>query len=335
MTAALVPPTTTCWVLTDGKAGDEVQCIGVAEALGLTPEVRRVAPRPPWSWLMPWGPVDPREAPGRPGSPIRPPYPDLVIASGRRAVASLRRIRRETRGRTFTVFLKDPRTGTGTADLIWVPQHDALRGDNVIVTLTSPHRIHAERLATARAAPPPALAALPSPRVALLVGGDSRHHRFTDEDIGRLARQVEDLAAQGVSLMATTSRRTPPALAEKVAATVRRAGGFVWDGTGDNPYVPMLALADAVLVTADSVNMVGEACATGRPVLVFEPSERRPGSARKAKAFVQGLRDHGAVQISQGRLESHAYEPLNSTPVIAAVLAERLSRHRILHGTPD
>lgn len=68
-------PEPTVWVLTDGKAGDEGQCIGVAERLGVVPEIRRVKPRKPWSWLMPRGPIDPREAPDRPGSPLSPPSP--------------------------------------------------------------------------------------------------------------------------------------------------------------------------------------------------------------------------------------------------------------------
>ena len=69
------------WVLTDGKAGDELQCLGVAERLGVVPEIRRVRPRKPWTWLMPRGPIDPREAPDRPDSPLKPPFPDIAIAS--------------------------------------------------------------------------------------------------------------------------------------------------------------------------------------------------------------------------------------------------------------
>lgn len=327
-----LPAETTCWVLTDGKAGDEVQCLGVAEALGLAPSIRRVAPRAPWTWAMPWGPIDPREAPGRPGSPIAPPFPDLLIASGRRAVSYLRRVKRASGGRTFTVFLKDPRTGAGAADLIWVPQHDRLRGANVLVTLTSPHRISPVRLAAARAAPPAALAALPAPRAAVLLGGDSRHHRFTPADVERLVEGLGRVAAGGTSLMVTASRRTPAVLAERVRRLVDERGGFFWDGQGDNPYLPMLALADGVIVTADSVNMVGEACATGRPVFIFEPAERHPGAARKAKLFVGGLIEQGAARFFDGHLESGAYAPLNSTPVIAAAIAERLPRLRTQHG---
>ncbi|HYF56985.1 MAG TPA: mitochondrial fission ELM1 family protein [Salinarimonas sp.] len=314
----------TAWVLTDGKAGDEVQCLGVAEALGLAPQVRRVRPRAPFSWLMPWGPVDPREGAGRPGSPIAPPHPDLLIASGRRAVPYMRAVKRGSGGRTFTVFLKDPRTGPGAADLIWTPAHDRLAGANVLATLTSPHRVSAARLAAARAAPDPRLAPLPHPRVAVLAGGDSRHHRFTADDVARLVRDLEAMADSGAAPMITASRRTPPALREALQELAARAGGFFWDGSGENPYVAMLALADAVVVTADSANMVGEAAATGAPVLVFAPS----GGHRKLDAFLAGLERHGAVRPLKGRLEAFAYEPLDSTPIIAAAVEEAFLRHR-------
>ncbi len=313
----------TAWVLTDGKAGDEAQCLGVTDALGLEPEIRRVSPRAPFSWAMPWGSIDPREAPSRRASPIAPPFPNLVVASGRRAVPSLAAVKRASGGRVFTVFLKDPRTGPGAADLIWVPEHDRLRGPNVFVTLTSPHRMSPARLAEARARPDSRLAALPRPRTAVLVGGDSRHHRFSAEDIARLAGHLAELARAGVSLMITVSRRTPPNLRARLAA-LAGPGAFLWDGTGPNPYISMLALADAIVVTADSSNMVGEAAATGAPVLVFDPSGGHP----KLSAFLKALEEYGAVQPFRGRLESFAYPPLDSTPAIAEAVARGLARHR-------
>lgn len=313
-----------CWVLTDGKAGDEVQCLGVADALHLTPELRRVRPRRPFSWGMPWGPIDPWEGPGRPGSPIAPPYPDLLLASGRRAVPYVRLVKRASAGRTFTVILKDPRTGAASADLIWVPEHDRLRGPNVLATPTPPHRVSAERLARARAAGDPRLSRLPEPRVAVLVGGPSRHHRFTDEDGARLLSDLSGLAAAGAGLMVTASRRTPPGLRDALQNLACVHNGFFWDGSGENPYAAMLAIAAAVVVTADSHNMVGEAAATGAPILVFEPT----GGHRKLSAFLDGLKRHGAVRPFAGRLEVFTYEPLDSTPVIAAAVAAGLARHR-------
>ncbi len=124
MQAGHLPPGTTAWLITDGKIGDEVQCLGIADELGLEPQRRLIKPRPPWSWASPWGPVDPGESPSRPRSPIAPPFPDVAIAAGRRTVPYLRRVKRASGGQTFTIFVKDPYTGLGTADVIWIPEHD-------------------------------------------------------------------------------------------------------------------------------------------------------------------------------------------------------------------
>jgi mitochondrial fission protein ELM1 len=321
----------TSWVLSDGKAGDEFQALSLAEALDLTPEIRRVRPRVPFAWAMPWGPVDPRERPGARNSPIAPPFPDILIASGRRAVPYLRFVKRASGGRTFTVYLKDPRTGPGTADFIWSPSYDRLRGPNVLTTLTPPHRVSPQRLEAARALPDIRLAPLPRPRVAVLVGGDSRHHRFTDQDIARFMGHLSALSETGAGLMITASRRTPPILREALIALAARQGGFFWDGAGENPYVSLLALADAVVATADSFNMIGEAAATGVPILVFEPT----GGHRKLEVFLDSLKAKGIVHPFEGRLVGQTYQPLNATFEIAGAVAEGLARHRRALGLPD
>jgi mitochondrial fission protein ELM1 len=330
-----MPPTDTtmltAWIITDGKAGDENQCVGVAEAMGLAYDIRRVRPRAPFTWFMPKGPIDPREGPAKPGSPLAGALPDIVIGSGRRAAPYVRAVKTRSRGRTFTLFLKDSRTGTGAADMIWVPAHDRLRGPNVMVTLTSPHKVSAAALAAAREAPPPQIAALGRPRVAVLVGGDSRHHRFKPADISAFVAALQKLAAQGVALMGSRSRRTPPELARLVGETFARAGGWWWDGSGPNPYTALLANADYIVATADSVNMIGEAAATGAPILVFEPS----GGHGKIGRFLDGLVDHGAVHRFDGNLVGERYEPLDSTVAIAAQALRALEAHRAAVGPPN
>lgn len=313
-----------CWIVSDGKAGDEAQCLGVAERLGLAADIRRVKPRPPFVWLMPWGGIDPREGPSRPGSPLAGPLPDIAIASGRRTAPYLRKLKTLSSGRTFTVFLKDPRTGPRTADFIWAPAHDRIDGPNVLKTVTSPHRMSPERLATAAAADGYGLASLPHPRVALLIGGNSRHHTFSAANVADLVADVRKLAASGAGLMATASRRTPEALATALHAIVAEAGGFYWDGNGVNPLLAMLALADGVVVTADSVNMVGEALATGKPVMTFTPA----GGTAKITAFLGALETIGAIRPFNGACETYTYTPIDSTPAIAVELARRYAAHR-------
>jgi len=312
-----------CWLLTDGKIGDEVHCRGIAEALGVTYEMRYVAPRWPFVWLMPWGPIDPREAPHRPQSPIAPPYPDLLIASGRRAVAYVRHVKHASEGRTFTVFLKDPRSGTPSADFIWAPEHDLLRGDNVLVTLTSPHRVSPERLEAARKTVPPEIEALSYPRIAMLLGGKSGAFVYNARTNRRLADVIRAISAvePHASFMVTPSRRTPPATLRAVREALAGRPAMFWDGTGENPYLAFLAHADFIVAPADSVNMVGEAVATGAPVYVFRPQ----GRGGKINRFLERLKQAGAVRELDGPLVSFSYRPIDATSEIAAEILRRFA----------
>lgn len=311
-----------CWLLTDGKMGDLAQCLGVAERLGLSGESRVVHPRAIFAAFMPWGPIDPREAPSRPGSPLAPPFPDIAIASGRRAASYLRHLKSASGGRVFTVFLKDPRSGIGTADFLWVPEHDRLRGRNVLTTLTSPHRFSPEKLAAARAG----AALWPEDgrrKMGVILGGNSKDFRFAPEDESRLLEGLRAVAKSGAQLVVTPSRRTPESLARAVRILAEETGGYFWDGAGENPYLAILARSDAFVVTADSTNMVGEAAASGRPILVFRPT----GGSRKIDQLLRGLEQLGAIHPFQGRLEDFTYEPIDATPAIAIKLAQVYAQH--------
>lgn len=299
-------------VLGSGRVGHEINALGVVEALGGAHELTRIAPRYLYGRLAPWGPVDPRDA-----ALLEEPAPDILIASGRMTVPYVRALKR-AHPVVFAVFLQDPRWARGEMDLIWVPEHDALRGPNVIATPTSPHPFSPRRLAAARAAPDPRLAALPSPRCAVVLGGPSGAQHFTPNDYTRMREAVRAVRAQGYSVMATPSRRTPAALSAAVCEGL--GDGFLWDGTGDNPYPAMLALADAILVTGDSANMVGEAAATGAPVHVFEPSGgRSPKLARAIDALIA----RGSARRWSGRIETFRYAPIDSSAEIAAEILRR------------
>jgi mitochondrial fission protein ELM1 len=321
---ALLPPGARVLVLGSGKAGHQANCLGVAAALGAGYVLRVVAPRPLFAGLAPYGPLDPRDRPGRAGSPLARPFPDIAIACGRVTVPYIRALKRAGGDAVFAVFLQDPRASRAAMDLIWTPEHDELAGSNVVATLTSPHPFSAARLAAARAAPDPRIAALPAPRAAIVLGGPSGAHDFAGGDVERLAAAASSLARAGYSVMATPSRRTPPELVAAVRRGLGAAPAFVWDGAGDNPYAQILANAETILVTGDSVNMVGEATATGAPVYVFEPS----GGGGKIGRYLDALERLGAVRRFAGRFEPFAYAPIDSSIVVAREIARRYAAAR-------
>ncbi len=314
------------WIISDGKAGHEIQCLGVAAALGVEAEIKRVAPRGLYKLTAPWGPVAPTERFGHSGSRFGPPWPAIAFATGRVTTPYIRALKRMARLQTYTVILLDSRTGASSADLFWVPEHDSRRGPNVITTLTSPHGFTPSRLAALRADMPPEIAALPAPRVAVLIGGPNGDYSYGAGDISRLAASLAGLAQNGASLMMTPSRRTPPGLIAALDAATAAMPRLLWSGAGDNPYPSFLAHADAFVVTADSVNMAGEAAATGKPIYIFTAS----GSSPKFARYHAALQAYGATRPlpdgARAALEQWTYAPLDSAHTIAAEITRRWAR---------
>ena len=255
-------------LLGSGKAGHEINAVGVAEALGAPYELKRVNPRKPFLWMSPFGPVDPRDA-----ALFAPPLPDIVLASGRVTVPYLRAFKRarrraRVRGVSPRPALRPRVDGPDLGSRTRPPsraQRD-LDADLAASVLAAPARGGARRARRpARRAAGAALrrrARRPERRAAF-------HRRRPGADDGGGAGDRRPGLFDHGDAVAPHAARTRRRGARRAR---RRAGLRLGRTSGDNPYASILALADAVLVTGDSANMVGEATATGAPVHVFEPS---------------------------------------------------------------
>lgn len=315
-----LPADTVCWVVTNGMAGYEMQALGVAEALGVTPVVKRVTPDAPHSWLSPWGPA-------AADTQIAPPWPDIVIAGGRQAIPYARSIRKKSKGRTLVVVFQDPKVNPAKFDLVWAPTHDRLKGANVITTLTAPHRITEEKLKNAGTDLSARYAHLKGRKIAVVIGGTNKVYDLSAEKMKDLATQLRDLAnREHVSLLITTSRRTCPAATKVLRQTLEGVPFDLYDPLSDppedNPYPGLLGLCEATIVTCDSHNMVGEATMTGRPVYIVELE----GGSPKFRRFIDALYVNGVARQFNGLLETWSYAPLNATQEITAAIVEAYAR---------
>ncbi len=308
------------WVVTDGRAGMLNQARGLADAIGLAVETKTVHPRPPWTLLPVTMWPAPFAALGPDSDRFEPPWPKVAIGCGWRSIPYILAIKRASAGRTFTIQLQHPRIDPKHFDLVVPPEHDDLRGTNVVSIIGSPNGVTRTKLEGAAAKWTARLSKLPNPRVAVLIGGASKSHRFADEDARRLAAQLKDLAAQGCSVMATTSRRTGETQARIIRDALAGTNACCWNGEGENPYFGLLAFADAILVTSDSTNMAVEAGATGKPVYIVDI----PGGDAKFDRLHTSLRERGIARSFAGKIEHWTYEPLNETERVAQII-----RHKI------
>ncbi|MDX2027169.1 MAG: mitochondrial fission ELM1 family protein [Alphaproteobacteria bacterium] len=317
----------TCWVVTDGKAGMENQCLGLAEALGIKPVIKRIILRSPWKQLSPFLRHGLGCAFSSKGDAIAPPWPDLLIATGRASIPASLYVRRMTMkngaSKTFTVQLQNPVIDSSRFDLVVVPRHDGLTGPNVMTTRGALHRVTPGVLRSEAKIFLPQVAALPSPRIAVLIGGSNAVYQLTPREMAPLTQQLAGLTRQtGGSLMITPSRRTGEANLAILQEGLRDVPAYIWDGQGANPYYGMLGLADYILVTCDSVNMVSEACTTGKPVYVVQ----LPGGSDKFRRFHQAMRDDGMARPFTGQIEAWNYPPLDDVQLVAARIKEMMGR---------
>jgi uncharacterized protein len=306
----------------------ESQCLGLAEAVG-TRCVSKLVMRPsaPFRYLPPRLWPDPLGSAAG-GIHLDPPWPDLLISSGRGSVAAALAVRRASGGGTFAVHIQSPYAKASCFDLVVIPRHDSLRGDNVIVARTALHGITPEKLREAARQFDRALSHLPRPLIAVLVGGSNKHQEFSAEATFRLARDLV-LAAQTCrgSLAVTSSRRTGAENERILRKCLGSVPTFFWDGTGENPYLGMLALADAVVVTNDSVSMASEASATGKPIHIFSVSD----GGGKLRRFHKALMEDGIARPFDGAIQSWSYDPPDETGRIAALVRDRLAA-RLMKG---
>lgn len=307
MTKPLSP---TIWILADDRPGNVNQCLGVAEALNLPYEQKNIRYnnftklpnllQGSSLWSVNRQQSDVLEA----------PFPDIVIAAGRRTAPIARYIKRHS-GKTKLVQLMWPGSPSQDFDLIAVPEHDNMpHRQNVLPIVGSPNRITLPRLEEEKEKWLPKFLGFPSPRIALLVGGNTKKHRFTPAYAHELGILANALAKeQNGSLLITTSRRTEDAAAKALMDTLTCPHHLHdWRSTEENPYFGYLSCADMIIATGDSMSMCSEAVATGKPVFIYSPPAI---TAKKHGRLHQHLIDLGYAKRLTDQWSEWSYTPQN------------------------
>ena len=314
------------WAVSDGAAGNARQATALACALGSEPRVFDIAMRNPWRWLAPRLTTGARAAFA---SSLRwqfaPPWPDIVVGCGRQAALLTRMIRQWSAGKTVSIQILDPRVDPALFDIVVAPKHDALAGPNVIQTIGSLNPVDDDWLKIA-ADEFSTLLQLPSPRTAFLIGGPRSGLALDAAWLDAMIAHLQAwLVREGGSVLIAASRRTPPEWMARLRGAFDNGCAYFWASAkdGPNPYAGYLALADRIVVTPDSVNMLSEACATGKPVFTLMPANARG----KLGTFHAQLRERGSLRELDANNSTFApAPPLRETATVAAEIRDRMRR---------
>ena len=314
------------WILTSGEAGHRTQARGLALAVAGQAREITVDLRSPWRYLP--GDLAPFALKGLTRSSDRPapPWPDLLVSSGRRAAAVAIAIRRASGGKTVAVHVPDPYTNPAAFDLVVCLNHDSVSGPNVLSLSTAVHDLTPAKLDDAAELWRERLRTPGRPLIGVALGGTTHRKSPSLTQMGELFAGLDALRrTTGARLAITPSRRTPDEVRALLSTSFDHDPEvFVWDMQGDNPYRGILALSDRLVITSDSVSMVSEALATRASVEVFG----QPDSPRHVQ-FLDRLIAGGQVRRFTGDpAAAPSLGPINATDVAAkavrALLAERL-----------
>jgi mitochondrial fission protein ELM1 len=314
------------WVLLAKGAGDNNQLLRLAGELGLPFRALELAYNP-LHYLPPkllgssLATLKPRSRPE-----VHGPWPSLVLGIGNRSVPVALAIRRLSGGKAKLVRIGNPRLASRNFDLVLTTaQYRVPDAANVlqlpISINTAPHveptREEAEWLAK-----------LPRPHRLLLIGGDTFMWALRPDRVGEAASKLK---SRGGCVIAVSSGRTGKSVIDAVASALDGSVcGLVW---GSFPQYPvLLADADEIHVTADSVAMVSDAIATGKPVGLIEPEKTSSGKffyalerlglkvpVRDIRHFWTGIRARGLA----GTVDEPIAGRLDPDPLDEAVAAVR------------
>lgn len=294
------------WLLAGHKAGDNNQLKALAEALGWPYEIKSMVYRRHELLTNRLIGVTLLGIDARRSSPLTPPWPDLVLTAGRRNEPVARWIRRQSGGTARLVHLGRPWTALECFDLIvTTPQYFLPERANILHNRLPLHRVNPERLQHAADAWQQRFDRLPRPWIGVLIGGDSGAFVMTAARGAELGRRINDLAtAAGGSVLATDSPRTPVAAGDAFVRSIRVPHlCHRWADGGDNPYLGILACADILVVTGESMSMLTEAAATAKPLYIYDFRETPRGWWRRRHNWrFKALSDRLAMRFGPVRM---------------------------------
>ena len=245
---------------------------------------------------------------------------DLIISCGRKSVIPSAIIKKKN-ANIFTIHIQDPKVNYKNFDVIIAPEHDELKGENVISSKGSIHYITQSEIEKAKNY---LVNKFHNENVvSLILGGPSKYYSFSNEDLTQVFRKIKsNFISQGYKALVIPSMRTPKRIIDLAMKEFVKVG-FVVNTVDKQAYLSALALATNIVVTCDSTSMISEAAASGKPIFVahMEPKKNN----YRFKKFFQLFKEMGITKELGDKVDNWTYNRLNEADRIATLMSKKLT----------
>ena len=246
--------------------------------------------------------------------------PDLIISCGRKSVIPSILLKRRNK-KIFSIHIQDPKVNLKNFDAIIAPEHDNLKGDNVISSKGAIHYITQSGIEKAK---PYLINKVKSQKiVSLILGGPNKYYSFSNEELTGIFKKIKTgFISDGYNAIIIPSLRTPKRIID-LAINEFDSNNFVVNSLDKQAYLSALALSTCIVVTCDSTSMISEAAASGKPIFVAHMGSKK--NNYRFKKFFQLFKEMGITRELGESVQNWTYSKLNEVERIAAIINNKLN----------
>ena len=245
---------------------------------------------------------------------------DLVISCGRKSVIPSAIIKKKNTN-IFSIHIQDPKINYKNFDIIIAPEHDDLKGENVISSKGAIHYITQLEINKAKNY---LIDKVQNEKiVSLILGGPNKYYRFGNEELTQVFKKIKsNFISEGYKVLVIPSMRTPKRIIDLAMKEFAKEG-FVVNHVNKQAYLSALALATNIVVTCDSTSMISEAAASGKPIFVAHMQPKK--NNYRFKKFFQLFREMGITKELGDKADNWTYNRLNEADRIATLMSKKLT----------
>ena len=310
-------------LLTQGMHGMVSQVEGLAKALGLSYKHQKIELKSFWNLIPPKiSPISENLVKNKFVCDCK-----IIISCGRKSVIPSIALKKRFGNQIFNIHIQDPKVSFEHFDLIVSPEHDRLRGENIINTTGAIHYLTKKEINDNSKY----LGIEKDKRkelVAFIIGGPNKYYNYSEKQIHELFNKVKTLfTPDKFKIIVIPSYRTPENIL-KIAFNTFSINHHVVKNIDKKAYLSALAISNYIVVTCDSTSMISEAAMTGKPVYIAMMKSFKPTG--RFKKFYSQLKDLGITRELEDRVESWSYNSLNEVNRIAPIVKAKMKKHGII-----
>ena len=249
---------------------------------------------------------------------------DIVISCGRKSVVPSIYLKQKYKNKIINIHIQEPKVSLNNFDFVVAPEHDGLKGNNVLTSKGAVHYLTNDELDQNENYLRPRINTQKK-IVTLILGGPTRYYNYNNHVIDSLFSKIEqNFLKNNYQVIIIPSMRTPQNIIEK-AKNYFDKDQIIIPNVDKKAYLSSLKISDHIIVTCDSTSMISEAAITGKPIYVAQMPAIK--NNQRFKSFFNLFESLNIIKELNDSVENWTYTKLNETNKVANQIKEKIKQH--------